>query len=128
MSFFINDAWAQQAPQEPSLWLNLLPLVALFVVFYFILIRPQTQRAKKHRDMLGALSRGDEVMTTGGLAGRITEIGECMGFTERGGEVHFSVATLYGGRHQDRQGQIHYQAASDELLAQLPAKEWRGEP
>ncbi|HBG30360.1 preprotein translocase subunit YajC [Candidatus Macondimonas diazotrophica] len=76
MSFFINDAWAQQAPQEPSLWLNLLPLVALFVVFYFILIRPQTQRAKKHRDMLGALSRGDEVMTTGGLAGRIIEIGE----------------------------------------------------
>ena len=76
MSFFIDDAWAQQAPQEPSLWLNLLPLVALFVVFYFILIRPQTQRAKKHRDMLGALSRGDEVMTSGGLAGRITEIGE----------------------------------------------------
>ena len=76
MSFFIADAWAQQAPQEPSLWLNLLPLVALFVVFYFILIRPQTQRAKKHRDMLASLTRGDEVVTTGGLAGRIVEIGD----------------------------------------------------
>jgi pilus assembly protein CpaF len=52
---------------------------------------------------------------------RITEIGECVGFTERGGEVHFSVATLFDGR------QLHYQAASDELLAQLPAKRWRKE-
>lgn len=52
---------------------------------------------------------------------RITGIGECVGFTERGGEVHFSVAMLYDGR------QLHYQAASDELLAQLPAKEWRKE-
>ncbi|MFZ5532161.1 MAG: preprotein translocase subunit YajC [Pseudomonadota bacterium] len=76
MSFFIADAWAQQAPQQPSLWMNLLPLVALFVVFYFILIRPQTQRAKKHRDMLAGLTRGDEVVTTGGMAGRIVEIGD----------------------------------------------------
>ena len=52
---------------------------------------------------------------------RITEIGECVGFTERGSEVHFSVATLFDGR------QLHYQAASDELLAQLPAKRWRKE-
>ena len=76
MSFFIADAWAQQAPQQPSLWMNLLPLLALFVVFYFILIRPQTQRAKKHRDMLAGLTRGDEVVTTGGMAGRIVEIGD----------------------------------------------------
>jgi len=52
---------------------------------------------------------------------RITEVGECMGFTERGGEVHFSVATLLDGR------QLHYQSASDELLAQLPATQWRRE-
>ena len=52
-------------------------------------------------------------------ARRITEIGECTGFTERGGEVHFSVATLFDGQ------QLHYQAASDELLSKLPAKEWR---
>ena len=59
---------------------------------------------------------------------RITEIGECVGFTERGGEVHFSVSTLYdGARPQDRRGQFHYQAASDELLSKLPAKEWRRE-
>lgn len=76
MSFFIADAWAQQSPAQTSIWLNVLPLVALFVVFYFVLIRPQTQRAKKHREMLGTLSRGDEVLTTGGLAGRIVELGE----------------------------------------------------
>ena len=52
-------------------------------------------------------------------ARRITEIGECTGFTERSGEVHFSVATLFDGR------QLYYQAASDELLSKLPAKEWR---
>jgi pilus assembly protein CpaF len=52
---------------------------------------------------------------------RVTEIGECLGFTERGGEVHFSVATLLDGR------QIHYQSASDDLLAQLPATQWRRE-
>ncbi|MES1992743.1 MAG: preprotein translocase subunit YajC [Pseudomonadota bacterium] len=76
MSFFIADAWAQQAPTQPSMWLNVLPLVVLFVVFYFVLIRPQTQRAKKQRDMLAALNRGDEILTTGGLAGRIVELGE----------------------------------------------------
>jgi len=52
---------------------------------------------------------------------RVTEVRECLGFTERGGEVHFSVATLLDGR------QIHYQSASDELLAQLPAAQWRRE-
>jgi len=76
MSFFITDAWAQQVPEQPSMWLNILPLVVLFVVFYFVLIRPQTQRSKQQREMLAALGRGDEVLTTGGLAGRIVELGE----------------------------------------------------
>jgi pilus assembly protein CpaF len=54
-----------------------------------------------------------------GRVRRVTAIGECQGFTERGGEVHFSVANLYDGR------QLYYQAASDELLSGLPARRWR---
>ncbi|MDY6943348.1 MAG: preprotein translocase subunit YajC [Pseudomonadota bacterium] len=76
MSFFIGDAWAQSAPAEPSLITTLLPLVVLFVLFYFLLIRPQTKRAKQHREMVAAISKGDEVTTNGGLAGRVTEVGD----------------------------------------------------
>ena len=53
-----------------------MPLVLIFVVFYFLLIRPQTKRAKEHKKMVAGLSKGDEVVTNGGLLGRITEVGE----------------------------------------------------
>ncbi len=53
-----------------------LPLIILFVIFYFLLIRPQQKRAKQHREMLGALKRGDSVITSGGLYGRIKNISE----------------------------------------------------
>ncbi|HHJ18153.1 MAG TPA: preprotein translocase subunit YajC [Gammaproteobacteria bacterium] len=78
MSFFISDALAQapaQAPQD-SLLGGIVPLVLIFVVFYFLLIRPQTKRAKEHRKMVEELSKGDEVVTNGGLLGRITQVGE----------------------------------------------------
>jgi len=54
----------------------LLPLVLIFVVFYFLLIRPQAKRAKEHKAMVAALSVGDEVVIGGGLLGRITETGD----------------------------------------------------
>ncbi|RCX31821.1 preprotein translocase subunit YajC [Thioalbus denitrificans] len=78
MSFFIADAMAQApagAAQEPSL-LGFLPLVVIFIVFWFLLIRPQQKRAKEHRQMVENLAKGDEVVTTGGLLGRITKLGE----------------------------------------------------
>jgi preprotein translocase subunit YajC len=53
-----------------------LPMMAIFAVFYFFLIRPQNKRAKEHRDMVGKLATGDEVVTSGGLLGRITEVGD----------------------------------------------------
>jgi len=56
--------------------MQFLPLVLIFVVFYFLLIRPQTKRAKEHKKMVAGLSKGDEVVTNGGLLGRITEVGE----------------------------------------------------
>ena len=71
-------AFAQTAPGVggPSQLISFLPLVLVFIIFYFLLIRPQTKRAKEHREMIGKLAAGDEVVTNGGLLGRITEVGE----------------------------------------------------
>lgn len=78
MEFFLTTAWAQDAGAAGSggAWMQLLPLVLIFVVFYFLLIRPQTKRAKEHREMVGKLQAGDEVVTNGGMLGRIAEIGD----------------------------------------------------
>ncbi|MGM0680565.1 MAG: preprotein translocase subunit YajC, partial [Pseudomonadota bacterium] len=73
MSFFISDAMAQAAPaaQEPNIMSQLIFFIGIFVIFYFLLIRPQQKRAKEHRNLVSALSKGDEVVTNGGLAGNI---------------------------------------------------------
>ena len=77
MDLFVTTAWAQDAgAASGSAWMQLLPLVLIFVVFYFLLIRPQTKRAKEHKEMVGKLQAGDEVVTNGGLLGRITEVGD----------------------------------------------------
>ncbi len=77
MSFFVSDAWAQAAPaSEASPILSFAPLILIFVVFYFMLIRPQTKRAREHKKMVETLSKGDEVVTNGGVLGRISEVGE----------------------------------------------------
>ena len=77
MTLLISDAMAQQAPAggQPGL-LGLLFPILLIVIFYFLLIRPQTKRAKEHKQMVEALKKGDEVVTSGGVLGRIIEIGE----------------------------------------------------
>ena len=62
------------APTDPLL--SMLPLVLVFVVFYFFLIRPQTKRQKEHKDMVSRLAVGDEVVTAGGVLGKVTELGE----------------------------------------------------
>ena len=79
MSFFISDAMAEAAPaagQQPNPTMQLLFFVGIFVIFYFLLIRPQQKRAKEHRNLVAALSKGDEVVTNGGLVGRVTEVGD----------------------------------------------------
>lgn len=77
MGFFISDAWAQGTPgaSEPG-FMQFVPLIIIFVVFYFLLIRPQAKRAKEHKKMVEALAKGDEVVTNGGLLGRITKLGD----------------------------------------------------
>jgi len=75
MDFFISNAYAQAAGGTESL-ASLLPLVLIFVVFYFFLIRPQQKRQKEHKEMVNDLSSGDEVATSGGLLGKITEVSD----------------------------------------------------
>lgn len=79
MSFFISDAMAQGAAPAASTTeglLGFLPLIVIFILFYFLLIRPQVKRAKEHRNMVDALSKNEEIVTSGGLAGRITKMDE----------------------------------------------------
>ena len=78
MSLFVTDAWAQGAGAAPaqSGFAGLVPLILIFVIFYFLLLRPQIKRAKEHKKMLASLAKGDEVVTSGGVLGKITRIDE----------------------------------------------------
>jgi preprotein translocase subunit YajC len=78
---FISSAFAQAAPAAGggdmmSSLGSMLPLVLMFVVLYFVMIRPQMKRQKEARAMIEALAKGDEVATSGGMLGKITQIGE----------------------------------------------------
>ena len=74
----ISPAYAQvagNATQGDTL-LTFLPMIAIFVVFYFLLIRPQQKRSKEQRELLAALEKGNEVITAGGMVGRIARIND----------------------------------------------------
>jgi preprotein translocase subunit YajC len=76
----ISEAFAQTAPAAASSGtsslMSMLPLVLMFVVLYFIMIRPQMKRQKEHKSMLEALAKGDEVVAAGGLLGKVSKLGE----------------------------------------------------
>ena len=79
---FISSAFAQTAPaaaagggMQDSL-MSMLPLVLMFVVLYFVMIRPQMKKQKEHRSMIDALAKGDEVATAGGVLGKVTKLGD----------------------------------------------------
>jgi preprotein translocase subunit YajC len=73
----IGTAWAQAGgAAAPSPLVSMLPLVLIAVVFYFLLLRPQQQKAKEHRLMLANLKRNDEVITAGGLYGKVTALAD----------------------------------------------------
>jgi preprotein translocase subunit YajC len=76
VGFFISDAYAQGGGAQGSPFPSLIMLVVLFALFYFLLIRPQQKRAKEHREMTEKLAKGDEVVTQGGMLGRITKVGD----------------------------------------------------
>jgi preprotein translocase subunit YajC len=76
---FISNAYAQAAgaAADPTGGLmGMLPIVIMFIVLWFVMIRPQMKKAKEHQKMVGELQKGDEIVTQGGIAGRITKVGE----------------------------------------------------
>jgi preprotein translocase subunit YajC len=78
---FISSAFAQTAPAAAggdmqSTLMSMLPLVLMFVVLYFVMIRPQMKKQKEHRSMLDALAKGDEVVTAGGVLGKVNKLGD----------------------------------------------------
>ncbi len=78
------------APGNPLI--SFLPLIVIFLIFYFLLIRPQQKRAKEHRAFLESLQRGDEVVTTGGLIGKVTGLTEDVVTLEVADNVRVKVA------------------------------------
>ena len=67
----INEAWAQAgAPPGADLW-SMMPIVLMFVVLYFLMIRPQQKKMKEHKKMLEAIKKGDEIVTAGGIYGTV---------------------------------------------------------
>ena len=78
---FISSAYAQAAAPAAggdmmSTLTGMLPLLLMFVVLYFVMIRPQMKRQKEHRAMIDALAKGDEIATAGGLLGKVTKLGD----------------------------------------------------
>lgn len=75
MEFLVQSAWAQEgAPAGPSAFGPLLLVLFFFAMFYFLIIRPQAKRAKEHTAMVEALGKGDEVLTGGGILGRVVDV------------------------------------------------------
>ncbi|HEV3011175.1 MAG TPA: preprotein translocase subunit YajC [Burkholderiales bacterium] len=72
----ISPAFAQAAPSGDPGYIGLLPIVLMFVLLYFLMIRPQMKRAKETKAMIEALQKGDEVITAGGVLGRITKLSD----------------------------------------------------
>lgn len=82
MSFLISDAFAETAtnaagaaPHSDGAF-SMIMIVAIFVLFYFMLIRPQSKRAKQHKDLVTNLKKGDEIITAGGILGKVTSLDE----------------------------------------------------
>lgn len=89
MSFFIAEAsaQAQAAPPPQSGMLQIVMLVGLFALMYFMLIRPQRKRQKEHQQLVGGLSKGDEVVMTSGMLGRVVEVGDVYITLDVGGDI-----------------------------------------
>ena len=71
---FISPAFAQSSGGGSDFMIQLVPILLMFVIFYFLLLRPQQQRAKAHREMVANIRRGDTVVTSGGIVGKVTKV------------------------------------------------------
>ncbi|GGX15031.1 preprotein translocase subunit YajC [Undibacterium macrobrachii] len=89
---FISNAYAQAAGAAPeSSLMSFLPIILMFVVLYFVMIRPQMKRQKEQKAMLDALAKGDEVITAGGIAGKVTKVADAFVSVEISNGVEMQV-------------------------------------
>jgi preprotein translocase subunit YajC len=72
----INEAWAQSGTPMGADIMSILPIILMFIVLYFVMIRPQMKRAKEHKAMVDALQKGDEVVAAGGVLGKVTKVAD----------------------------------------------------
>ncbi len=101
---FISNAYAQAATGGIDQQLmGFLPIILMFAVLYFLMIRPQMKRAKEQKAMLEALAKGDEVVSVGGIVGRITKVGE-------------SYITLEVGQRGDQPVEMQFQKSAVQTL------------
>lgn len=97
---FISSAFAQTAPAAASSGgdmqslMGMLPIVMMFIVLWFVMIRPQMKKAKEHKAMIEALAKGDEVVTVGGMVGKITKLGDNFVSLEVAGGVEVQVQRM----------------------------------
>jgi len=71
---YITPAWAQGFGGGSDFMVQLLPILLMFVIFYFLLLRPQQQRVKQHKELVENIRRGDEIVTAGGIVGKVTKV------------------------------------------------------
>lgn len=86
---FISNAYAASAPATD--FTRFLPLIVIFVLFFFMIIRPQMKQAKEQRNMIAALQKGDEVVTSGGIVGKVTKVTEAFVVLEIAENTEISV-------------------------------------
>jgi len=95
LAFAMSQTGAGGSGEQGNPLIAFMPLIILFVIFYFLLIRPQQKKAKEHREMLNNLKKGDSVITGGGLYGRIKNISEEMLTLDLGGNMEVKVNRNY---------------------------------
>jgi preprotein translocase subunit YajC len=87
----IGNAWAQTSGGGGADLLGMLPILLMFVVLYFLMIRPQMKRAKEHKSMVEALQKGDEIVTAGGMVGRVSKLSDAYVTVEVAANVEVTV-------------------------------------
>jgi preprotein translocase subunit YajC len=98
MNGLISDAFAQGAPSGPGGQFGfILTMVTFVVIFYFLLIRPQQKKAKEHQALISKVGVGDEVVTTGGILGKVTEVGDSFITIQVDENVHLKVQKFQVG-------------------------------
>ncbi|MEM7690135.1 MAG: preprotein translocase subunit YajC [Pseudomonadota bacterium] len=76
LDFVLVTVAAAGAPAEPPAWLTFLPIIGMVVIFYFLLLRPQMKQQKEHRAKIEAVKKGDQIVTAGGLVGKVAKVSD----------------------------------------------------